>query len=79
MVLRCLQSKVLIDAGQVSNSAGLIYDVGSWACGAGVGVTVIYDLLGFFTSAAYFEVATRVDEPSKAGDVQFLFGSGQEF
>ena len=79
MVLRRLQAKLLVDAGQVNNSAGRIYDVGTWACGVGVGVTVIYDFLGFFTSAAYFEVATRVDEPSKAGDVQFLFGSGQEF
>ncbi len=79
LVLRNLQAKLLVDAGQVSNSVGRIYDVGSWACGAGVGVTIIYDVLGFFTSAAYFEIATRVDEPSKAGDIQFLFGSGQEF
>ncbi len=78
-MLRNLQAKLLVDAGQVSNSVGRIYDVGSWACGAGVGVTIIYDVLGFFTSAAYFEIATRVDEPSKAGDIQFLFGSGQEF
>lgn len=79
LVLRHLQVKALLDAGQVSNSAGHIYDVGDWACGVGVGLAAIYDFLGFFSSTAYFEVATRIDEPSKAGDVQFLFGSTQAF
>jgi hypothetical protein len=79
LVLRRMQAKLLVDAGRVNNSAGSIYDVGRWACGVGVGAAVIYDFLGFFSSAAYFEIATRVDEPSKAGDVQFLFGSEQEF
>lgn len=79
LVLRGLQGKVLVDAGSVSNSAGRIYDVGRWACGAGLGVTAMYDFLGFFSSSAYLDVATRVDEPSKAGDIQVLFGSTQEF
>jgi hypothetical protein len=74
-----LQVKLLVDAGAVSNSAGRIYDVGRWACGVGVGIGLIYDFFGFFSSAAYFEVATRVDEPSQAGDVQFLFGTNQAF
>jgi hypothetical protein len=79
LILRGLQGKVLVDAGSVSNSAGRIYDVGRWACGAGLGVTAMYDFFGFFAASAYLDVATRVDEPSKAGDVQVLFGSTQEF
>jgi hypothetical protein len=79
LVLRRTQIKLLLDTGNVSNSAGRIYDVSRFAAGIGVGVSAIYDFLGFFSSAAYFEVATRIDEPSKAGDVQFLFGSTQAF
>ena len=79
LVLRQLQVKVLLDTGQVSNSAGRIYDVGTYACGVGVGLTAFYDFLGFFPSTAYLEIATRVDDPSKAGDVQVLFGSSQAF
>jgi hypothetical protein len=79
LVLRRTQVKLLVDAGGVSNSAGRIYDVGRWACGVGVGLGLIYDFFGFFPSAAYFEIATRVDDPSQAGDVQFLFGTNQAF
>jgi hypothetical protein len=79
LVLRRLQVKLLVDTGSVSNSAGRIYDVGRWACGVGGGVGLIYDFFGFFSAAAYFEIATRVDDPSQAGDVQFLFGSNQAF
>jgi hypothetical protein len=79
LVLRQLQVKALLDTGQVSNSAGHIYDVGSYACGVGVGFTAFYDFLGFFPSTAYLEIATRIDDPSKAGDVQVLFGSSQAF
>jgi len=79
LVLRRLEAKVLVDAGQVSNSAGRIYDVGAWACGVGVGVAMVYDFLGFFPAAAYFEIATRVDKSSQISDVQFLFGSQQAF
>lgn len=79
LVLRRLQPKILLDAGNVSNAAGRIYDVGRWACGVGVGVTAMYEFLGFFPASAYLDIATRVDEPSKAGDVQVLFGSTQEF
>jgi len=77
--LRRLQVKFLLDTVSVSNSAGRIYDVGRWACGIGGGVGLIYDFFGFFSAAAYFEIATRVDDPSQAGDVQFLFGSNQAF
>ena len=79
LVLRRTQIKFLVDTGNVSNSAGRIYDVGRFACGVGIGVSAIYDFLGFFSSAAYFEIATRVDDPSQAGDVQFLFGTTQAF
>jgi hypothetical protein len=79
LVLRRTQVKFLLDTGAVSNSAGRIYDVGQYACGIGVGLTAIYDFLGFVSGSAYLEIATRIDEPSKAGDVQVLFGSTQAF
>jgi hypothetical protein len=79
LVMRRLQVKLLLDTGNVSNSAGRIYDVGRWAAGAGVGFAAMYDFLGFFSAAAYFEIATRIDDPGQAGDVQFLFGSNQAF
>jgi len=79
LVLRRTQIQFLLDTGRVSNSAGRIYDVSGYACGIGVGFAAIYEFLGFFPAAAYIELATRIDEPSKAGDVQFLFGSTQAF
>ncbi|MGD9765202.1 MAG: hypothetical protein AB7V27_15980 [Candidatus Binatia bacterium] len=77
VVLRRLTVKALIDAGNVSNSAGRIYDVGQWAVGGGVGIGIIYDFFGFFIASAYLDVATRLDEDQ--GDIQVLFGSGQSF
>jgi hypothetical protein len=79
LVLRRGQLRLFADSGQVSNSAGRIYDVSSFAVGIGVGFGAVYEFLGFFPSIAYVEIATRVDEPSKAGDVQFLFGTRQAF
>ena len=79
LVLRRTQIKFLLDTGGVSNSAGRIYDVGRYACGIGIGFTAIYDFLGFTSSAAYLEIATRIDDPSQAGDIQVLFGSTQAF
>ncbi len=79
LVLRRAQVRLFADSGRVSNSAGDVYDVGRYALGVGVGFAGVYDFLGFFPSVAYIEVATRVDQPSKAGDVQFLFGTRQAF
>jgi hypothetical protein len=79
LVLRRTQVHLLLDTGNVSNSAGRIYDVGQWAAGIGGGVGLLYELFGFFPASAYFEIATRIDDPSEAGDVQFLFGSTQAF
>jgi len=79
LVMRQAQLKLLLDTGSVSNSAGRIYDVGRFAAGIGIGIGVIYDFLGFFPASAYLEIATRIDEPSQAGDVQVLFGSTQAF
>ncbi|MFN8641020.1 MAG: hypothetical protein U0802_04935 [Candidatus Binatia bacterium] len=76
-MLRRLSARVLLDTGQVSNSAGRIYDLPSWAVGAGVGVGLVYDFFGFFAAAAYLDLATRLDEDQ--GDVQVLFGSSQAF
>jgi len=77
VVLRDINVRLLLDTGQVSNSAGRIYDVGRWAVGAGVGVGLRYDVMGFFPASAYLDIATRLDEDQ--GDVQVLFGSSQSF
>lgn len=76
-VLRRLSARLLLDTGQVSNSAGRIYDVSSWAVGAGAGIGVVYDFFGFFSAAAYLDLATRLDRDQ--GDIQVLFGSAQSF
>ena len=79
LVLRRGQVRGFVDSGQVSNSAGHVYDVGSYAVGVGVGLAAVYDFMGFFPSMAYLEIATRVDEVGQIGDVQVLFGSRQAF
>ena len=76
-VLRRLSARLLLDTGQASNSAGHIYDLPSWAVGAGAGIGIVYDFFGFFSAAAYLDLATRLDEDQ--GDVQVLFGSSQSF
>jgi len=76
-VLRRLSARFLFDTGQSSNSAGHIYDLPSWAIGAGVGIGVMYDFFGFLSASAYLDVATRLDE--NQGDIQVLFGSAQSF
>ncbi len=79
LVLRRGQLRGFVDSGSVNNSAGRVYDVGSYAVGVGVGFAAIYDFMGFFPSMAYLEIATRVDEVGQIGDVQVLFGSRQSF
>ncbi|MBI4518626.1 MAG: hypothetical protein HY699_22745 [Deltaproteobacteria bacterium] len=79
LVLRRGQLRLFADSGRVSNATERIYDAGGWAVGVGAGFAAVYEFLGFFPSLAYIEVATRVDEPRKAGDVQFLFGTRQAF
>ena len=77
LVLRRTQLRLFVDSGQVSNSAGAVYDPRDYAVGVGTGFAVMYDFMGFFPSVAYIEIATRVDRPSS--DVQFLFGTRQAF
>ena len=77
VVLRRLSARFLFDTGQSSNSAGHIYDLPSWAIGAGGGIGVMYDFFGFLSASAYLDVATRLDEDQ--GDIQVLFGSAQSF
>ncbi|MDX2171158.1 MAG: hypothetical protein SF182_29080 [Deltaproteobacteria bacterium] len=77
LVLRRFNVHGLLDTGNVSNSAGRIYNPEHWAVGAGAGIGFLYDFFGFFPASAYLEVATRLDEDQ--GDVQVLFGSGQSF
>ena len=76
-VLRRVSARLLFDTGQSSNSAGHIYDLPSWAMGAGAGLGLTYDFFGFFSAAAYLDLATRLDEDQ--GDIQVLFGSSQSF
>jgi outer membrane protein assembly factor BamA len=77
LVLRRTQVRLFVDTGQVSNSAGAVYDPRGYAVGAGVGFAAVYDFMGFFPSLAYIEIATRADR--RPGDVQFLFGTRQSF
>ena len=77
LVLRRAQVRLFVDTGQVSNSAGAVYDPRGYAVGAGVGFAAVYDFMGFFPSLAYIEIATRADR--RPDDVQFLFGTRQSF
>lgn len=77
VVLRRISARLLFDTGQSSNSAGHIYDLPTWATGAGAGIGITYDFFGFFSAAAYLDLATRLDE--NQGDIQVLFGSSQAF
>lgn len=78
-VLRRAQLRLFVDSGQVSDSAGAIYDPSGYAVGVGTGFGFTYEFLGFFPAMAYLEIATRVDRSDKLGDVQVLFGSRQAF
>lgn len=71
------QVRLFLDTGNVDDSAGRAVNPGNWAIGAGVGVNVLYDFMGFFPGSAYLEVATRLDRDQT--DVQVLFGSRQAF
>ncbi len=77
LVLRRGQARLFVDTGEVSNSAGAVYDPSRYAVGVGVGLAAVYDFMGFFPSLAYIEIATRADR--NPGDVQFLFGTRQSF
>ncbi|HJZ96088.1 MAG TPA: hypothetical protein VKE70_06255 [Candidatus Solibacter sp.] len=79
LVLRRAQLRAFVDTGNVSNSAGAIYNPSGYAVGVGLGFGAVYEFMGFFPSLAYLEVATRVDEASQIGDVQVLFGTRQSF
>ena len=71
------QVRLFLDAGNVDGSAGRALNPSHWALGAGIGVNVLYEFLGFFPGSAYMEIATRLDE--NQGDVQVLFGTRQAF
>jgi hypothetical protein len=79
LILRRHQLRLFADSGRVDDAAGQVYDVARWALGVGVGLGAVYDFMGFFPSIAYVEIATRLDQPDQAGDVQFLFGTRQSF
>ncbi len=78
-VIRRWQIRLFVDAGQVSNSAGAVYDPRRYAVGVGTGIAFTYEVFGFFPAQAYLEVATRVDRTDSLKDVQVLFGSRQAF
>jgi hypothetical protein len=79
VTLRRTQFRAFVDSGNVSNSAGRIYDPTDWAVGIGAGFGLIYDAAGFFPAVAYLEIATRVDDGEGQGEVQVLFGTKQPF
>ncbi|MGH7818409.1 MAG: hypothetical protein ACREQ9_01425 [Candidatus Binatia bacterium] len=76
VIARRLQVKAFADAGRVENRRGRLYDPEGYAVGAGAGVNLFYDFLGFFPTSFYLDVATRVDRRSS---VQILFGARQAF
>jgi hypothetical protein len=79
LTLRRTQFRVFADSGNVSNSAGRVYDVTDWAVGIGAGFGLVYEAAGFFPAIAYLEIATRVDDSDELGDIQVLFGTKQAF
>ncbi|MGH7857975.1 MAG: BamA/TamA family outer membrane protein, partial [Candidatus Binatia bacterium] len=76
LTARRLQVKGFVDAGRVENRRGRLYDPEGFAVGAGAGINLFYDFLGFFPTSFYLDVATRVDRRSS---VQILFGARQAF
>ena len=79
VTLRRTQFRVFADSGNVSNSAGRIYDPTDWAVGIGAGFGLFYEAVGFIPAVAYLEIATRVDDPDDLGKIQVLFGTAQAF
>ena len=79
VTLRRTQLRFFADTGNVSNSAGRVYDPSDWAVGVGAGFGLFYDAAGFIPAVAYLEIATRVDDSDDLGDIQVLFGTKQAF
>lgn len=79
IVLRRSQLRLFVDTGQVSNSAGRIYDPTGYAVGVGIGVAAMYEVMGFFPHVAYLEFATEAHGPGSTGGLQVLFGTRQSF
>jgi hemolysin activation/secretion protein len=76
LIARRLQLRVYVDAGRVDDRRSRIYDPEGFAVGAGTGINLFYDLLGFFPSTFYLDVATRVDRDPGP---EILFGARQPF
>ncbi len=79
VTLRRTQFRIFADSGNVSNSAGRVYDPSDWAVGIGAGFGLFYEAVGFIPAVAYLEIATRVDDPDDLGEIQVLFGTAQAF
>ena len=71
------QIRLFLDSGNVDDSVRRTFNPRHWAIGGGVGVSVLYDFMGFFPGSAYLELATRLDRDQ--GEVQVLFGTRQAF
>ena len=76
LVARRLQLRTYLDAGRVDDHRSRVYDPEGFAVGAGVGLNLFYEFLGFFPSSFYVDVATRVDRDPGA---EILFGARQPF
>jgi surface antigen Omp85-like protein len=79
LVVRRTQVQFFVDTGQVSNSAGAIYDPAGYAVGVGIGLGALTEFFGFFPVMAYLELATQARGPGNASDIQVLFGTRQAF
>ena len=71
-----MQKWPYVDTGRVDDRRDRLYDPSGWAVGAGVGLGLFYDFLGFFPSSFYVDVAMRVDDYDSP---QVLFGARQPF
>ena len=76
LIARRLQLKAFVDTGTVENSSRRLYDPSRFAVGVGAGVNLFYDVMGFFPTTFYLDLATRAD---RGDSVQVLFGVGQPF
>ncbi|MEA2624242.1 MAG: hypothetical protein QOD06_287 [Candidatus Binatota bacterium] len=76
LIARRLQLRAFADAGRVADPMADVYDVSAFAAGAGGGMDLFYDFLGFFPTSFYLDLATRVD---RRDSLQVLFGARQPF
>lgn len=78
-ILRRGQAHIFVDAGDVDDSAGRVFDPRRFAVGFGVGLGTVYEFMGLYPATMYLEIATRLDDGAGQGTLQVLFGTRQAF